>query len=144
MARALGDGWLIPGLDDRNRAWFTTGTLPIQSCSACGALQHPPEDVCPGCQGTAFDVHESRGAGRIESVAVVHHPVHPALRDVGPYVVVVVSLDDAPGVRVIGNAVGRAAGEVAIGDRVRVVFEEVDDPENGETLRIPQWAPAGR
>lgn len=139
MARILGDGWLLPALDDHSRAWFTTGTLPVQECAGCGALQHPPDDVCGSCQGVEFTVRESRGEGRVESVAVVHHPVHPALAGACPYAVAVVSLDDAPGVHAIGNVRGCAPGEVAIGQRVRVVFEEVADPESGERLRIPQW-----
>ena len=56
-----------------------------------------------------------------------------------PYAVVLVALDDAPHVRLLGNVLNRAHDEVAIGDRVRVVFEEVTDPESGELLRIPQW-----
>lgn len=139
MSRALGDGWLLPALDDANRAWFTSGRLGFQRCTGCGRLQHPPEDVCGGCQGTAFDVHESAGEGRVESVAVVHHAVHPLLKEQVPYAVVVVSLDDAPGVHVVGNVVGAARGAVAIGRRVRVAFEAATDPDSGERLLIPQW-----
>lgn len=143
MSRILGEAWLLPALDDRNRAWFTTGTLPLQQCTACGRLQHPPEDVCGGCQARTFGVHTSTGEGRVESVAVVHHPVHPSLADHVPYAVVVVSLDDAPGVHAVGNVGGRPAGEVAIGQRVRVVFEAVTDPETDERLLIPQWEVTG-
>jgi uncharacterized OB-fold protein len=56
-----------------------------------------------------------------------------------PYAVVLVSLDDAPGVRLVGNVLNRAPDGVAIGDPVRVAFEETRDPDSGETLRIPQW-----
>ena len=103
------------------------------------ALQFPPEDVCAGCQGRDFGTRASRGHGRIESVAVVHHPVHPALKDAVPYAVVIVSLDDAPGVHLVGNVLGRAPHEVEIGLAVRVVFEQIEDPDGGEPLRIPQW-----
>ena len=65
--------------------------------------------------------------------------VHPLLRSFVPYAVALVSLDDAPHVRLLGNVLGRRHDQVAIGDRVRVVFEEVKDPESGERLRIPQW-----
>jgi uncharacterized OB-fold protein len=79
----------------------------------------------------------------VESVVVVHHPVHPALRAHVPYAVVLVSLDDAPGVRLVGNVLKRAPHEVAIGDAVRVAYEETRDPDAGETLRIPQWEALG-
>ena len=70
---------------------------------------------------------------------VVHHPVHPGLAERVPYAVVLVAVDDAPGVVLTGNVTNRAPDAVAIGDRVRVVFEEAVDPQSGETLRIPQW-----
>jgi hypothetical protein len=99
--------------------------------------------VCHGCQGTSFGAHECNGKGRVESVAIVRHPVHPALADAIPYAVVVVSLEDAPGVNVIGNVVGSAPEDVTIGASLRVVFEELDDPETGDALKIPQWELAG-
>ena len=79
------------------------------------------------------------GRGVVESVAVVHHAVHPLLLLRVPYAVVLVALDDARHVRLLGNVLNRPYDGVTIGDRVRVVFEEVTDPANGEVLRIPQW-----
>jgi uncharacterized OB-fold protein len=139
MTRFLGDAWLLPALDAKNRAWFTSGQLPLQSCARCTAVQFPPEDACRSCGSFELGTRTSRGAGRVESVAVVHHAIHPALRAHVPYAVVLVSLDDAPGVHLLGNVLNRAPAEIAIGERVRVAFEEVRDPESGETLRIPQW-----
>ena len=102
-------------------------------------VQHPPTDVCGACQSFEFDERTSAGRGRVESRMVAHYAVHPALKDRVPYVVVLVVLDDLPGVRVIGNVVNRAPHEVAVGQRVRVCFEEAKDPQSGELLRIPQW-----
>jgi uncharacterized OB-fold protein len=51
-------------------------------------------------------------------------------------------VDDAPGVRLLGNVRNTAPGEIAIGTRVRVIFEEARDPDSGEHLLIPQWEPA--
>lgn len=139
MSRVLGDDWVVPALDDSNRAFFTSGFLALQQCSACAHVQHPPEDVCEACQGFELGVFESQGRGRVESVVVVHHPVHPGLADRIPYAVVLVSVDDAPGLMITGNVANRAPDEVAIGDAVRVVFEEAADEQSGVTLRIPQW-----
>jgi len=139
MARYLGDDWLLPALDDRNRAWFTSGELSLQQCRRCERVQFPPEDVCRACGSFELAARAIAGRGEVASVAVVHHAVHPALRSRVPYAVVLVALDDAPHVRLLGNVLNRAPGDVAIGARVRVVFEEVKDPESGEALRIPQW-----
>ena len=139
MTRILGENWALPGLDDRNRAFFTSGVLTLQRCQSCSHVQHPPEDLCTSCQGTAFEEFKSAGRGRIESVAVVHHPVHPALADQIPYAIVLVSVADAPAVLITGNVVGTAPEAVKIGAEVRVIFEEATDPSDDQVFRIPQW-----
>ena len=139
MTRYLGDEWLLPALEPATRRFFSAGKLVFQACAKCAHVQHPPTDVCSACQSFAFTERESAGLGRIESAIVVQHPVHPLLKARGAYSVVLVTLDDVPGVRVIGNVLNRAPAEVAIGQAVRVVFEEAKDPQSGELLRIPQW-----
>ncbi len=139
MTRFLGDEWLLPALDAKNHAWFTSGRLELQACARCATVQFPPEDACRSCGSFELGMRASAGRGRVESVAVVHHAVHPLLRAHVPYAVALVALDDAPHVRLLGNVLNRRHDQVAIGDRVRVAFEAVQDPESGETLRIPQW-----
>ena len=139
MARHLGDDWLLPTLDDLNRRWFTAGAITIQCCDDCAELQHPPEEICCGCQSTKLGWRECKGDGKVESVAVVAHPLRPSLADHVPYAVVVVSLDDAPGVNVIGNVINIPAREVSIGQSVRAVFQRVQDAEADVVLQIPQW-----
>jgi uncharacterized OB-fold protein len=144
MDRILGNGWLLPVLDEHNRAYFTSGELMVQACRACGQAQHPPEDLCRSCGSHDVGPRRSAGLGRVESSVVVHRAVHPHLKDRVPYVVILVSIDDAPGVNLIGNVYGATPGEVEIGACVRVVFEEATDPDSGEKLLIPQWEPVAR
>jgi uncharacterized protein len=143
MSRVLGDGWSLPALDALNRAFFTTGALVLQQCRSCAHTQHPPEEVCEACQAIVFDDFVSAGRGRVESVAVVHHPVHPALAGRTPYAIVLVSVADAPGILIAGNVVGAAPDSVRIGDAVRVAFEQVADPKGGQPYQIPQWEIVG-
>lgn len=143
MSRLLGDDWSLPALDALNRAFFTTGALVLQKCQACGHIQHPPEEVCEACQGFDFEDFASAGRGRVESVAVAYHPVHQALWGHMPYAIVLVSVDDAPGILIAGNIVGSPPDTVRIGDPVRVVFEEVADAKSGADYRIPQWEIVG-
>ena len=63
------------------------------------------------------------GRGSVFSWIRVHHAAHPALRQALPYLVVLVELADTDGVRMIGNLLGPADQEVAIGDAVEAVFE---------------------
>jgi hypothetical protein len=139
VIRPFGEKTLLPEIDPLNEAWFTSGQITVQECERCESVQHPPDEMCRSCQSTDLGWRVCSGEGRIESVAVVHHPVHPALADCVPYAVVVVSVKDAPGVNAVGNVVNRPAGEVEIGQSVRAVFEEVADPDGGDSLWIPQW-----
>jgi len=139
VRRVLGESWLVPALDAHSRAFFTAGVLSLQRCSACRHVQHPPDDACEACGGFDLGTFASAGDGRVESVAVVTQAVHPLLAERVPYAIALVSVADAPGVLVAGNVVGREPDAVAIGDRVRVVFEDATDPRSGTALRIPQW-----
>jgi len=139
MNRLLGENWALPRLDAYNRDFFTAGVLTLQQCARCSHVQHPPDDVCEACGGFDLGRFVSAGIGRIETAAVVTQAVHPLLVDRVPYVIVLVSVEDAPGILIAGNVVRKDPGAVAIGDRVRVVFEEVQDPQTGDVLKIPQW-----
>lgn len=58
---------------------------------------------------------EVAGRGRIFSWERPYHPVHPALNGHGPYVVVLVELPEAGGVRMVGNLLGDPLQPVTIG-----------------------------
>jgi uncharacterized OB-fold protein len=139
MTRNLGDEWTVPALGEYTSPYFASGKIQFQTCTECGTLQHPPDELCGACQGTRLEFREYGSEGRIETFAVVHQAVHPKLKDALPYTVVVVSVDDAPGVHAVGNIVNRPSGDVQIGQRVRAVFEEAEDAETGERWTIPQW-----
>lgn len=144
MTRVLGDDWALPALDTLSRPFFTSEQLTLQRCERCGHVQHPPEEVCQACTGFDLGSFQSAGIGKIESVSIAHHAVHPALQQHVPYAIVLVSVDDAPGVLIVGNVVGTAPDGVKIGDRARVTFEQVTDPQSGVRLMIPQWQVTGR
>ena len=74
--------------------------------------------------------------GTVYSYTVVHHSVHAALDDAVPYTVVLVSLDGAPDLRVVGNC--STARDVEIGMPVEAVWlERVAD--DGTKILLPQW-----
>ena len=141
MSRYLGDDFLLPNLTPNNEAFFTTGSIMIQKCQDCGHFQHPPDDICYACQGWNLEFVACEGTGVVESCARVHHPLHPALKDKIPYVIAIISVDGATGCNVQGNVVNCAAEDVRIGQKVRAIYEEVDDPQTGTKLKIPQWEP---
>ena len=139
MRRVMPDAWPMPALNDKTRPFFTSGRILIQTCEECGNGQHPPEDVCNRCQGMRFDFREHSTRGTVYSHAEVAYPVSPVLADVVPYVLVLISLDDAPEIRIVGNLVPEAGAEVRVGMPVRAVWAEVTMEEAGETYHLPQW-----
>ena len=99
------------------------GRLRVQRCSACGTWQFAPEWICHHCHRFHPDWVEVVSEGRIYSWQRVWHPAHPALRDHGPYLAVLVELHHCGGVRLVGNLLGDTRQEPRIGDEVIGVFE---------------------
>jgi uncharacterized OB-fold protein len=111
--------------------------LKVQRNPKTGVYQWPAQWINHDDQ--SFDVEwvEVAPKGVIYSWTRVWHPVHPALKDAGPYIVVVVELPHAGKVRMLGNLLGDPRQEVVIGAPVEAVFEHHNDAEPPFTL--VQW-----
>ena len=125
------------GLDAPYWAGARAHELRIQRCDQCAAFQWGPEWICHRCLSFEVGWAPVSGRGRIYSWERVWHPVHPALKEQGPYLIVLVDLCDADDVRVIGNLLGDPAQPVEIGAEVEAVFEDHDDAPHPYTL--VQW-----
>jgi uncharacterized OB-fold protein len=138
--RYFPDEWTLPALTDHNTAFFTSGELRLETCRACGAVQHPPLGVCIECGGLEHDYLATTPRGVIDGVTIVHHAVHPLLKERVPYNVVVVALDDHDDLRVVGNVIDAPPESVTIGKRVRCTWTKPLPAPNGElAIRLPQW-----
>ena len=121
----LPEGMPIPvaqadGLDKPHWDGLQDGKLLIQKCGDCGTWQWGPEWICHQCLSFDLDwqaVPATNGAlaGLIYSWERSHHPVHPALKEAGPYLAVLVELPSAGNVRMLGNLLGDSMQEVKIG-----------------------------
>jgi uncharacterized protein len=114
--------------------------LLLQRCGACHRWQWGPEWVCHRCRSFDLAYEEVEPTGVIYSHERVWHPVHPALADQGPYVVVLVELPHADDVRLVGNLLGDPLQDLRIGAPVRGAFEHHPDGDPPHTLL--QWAAA--
>lgn len=110
--------------------------LMIQRCKGCQRWQWGPEIICRSCGGEELGYEEVEPVGEIYSWQRCWYPVHPALKETVPYLVVMVELAQAPGVRMIGNLVGDGEQELAVGDRVTAVFEH---HPGEEPYTLVQW-----
>lgn len=119
-----------PVVTPDNREWWEAcrrRELVFQRCASCGTLRHPPTPVCHRCHSFAHGWQPSAGAGRVYSFTWVHHVYLPSLAGRIPYDVSVVTLDDAPGVRLITNVVDATPADLRIDLPVRLLWEEVGD-----------------
>jgi uncharacterized OB-fold protein len=101
------------------------GHLRVQRCNSCQQWQHPPNPVCFHCLSRDVAFQPVRGSGRVYSFTVNHQPWLPHLTE--PYAVIVVELDEQPGLRFVSRLVNTAVDDVTIGMPVRVVFEPLGD-----------------
>ena len=122
------------GLDAPYWEGLAKGELRLQRCRTCGGWQWGPEWICHHCLSFDLGFETVAPKGRIYSYERVWHPVHPALKDQGPYLVVLVEFPAAGGVRLIGNLLGDPHQTVPIGAPVEGVFEHHDDPDSPFTL----------
>lgn len=127
----------VPENDDLSAPYWEglrQSKLMVQHCQSCGTVIWGPEWICHHCRSFDLEWREVAGKGRIYSWERVWHPVHPALKTHGPYIVVLVELPDADNIRMIGNLLGPAEQEIPIGAEVEVAFEHHNDANPPYTL----------
>lgn len=118
----------LPELNDLNRFFWTSGAdgkLRMQRCQDCNRWLHPAGVICPECLSRNLAPQELSGQGTVEAVTLNYQPWFPGVEV--PYVIAIVSLDEQKGLNLTTNIVGVPPESVHIGQRVRVVFEAVED-----------------
>lgn len=125
----------VDGLDREYWEAAKRHELVVQRCQGCRGFQWGPEWLCYQCHSFELGWERVSGRGVVYSWERVWHPVHPALKEACPYLVVLVELPDAGDVRMVGNLLGDAMQEVAIGMPVEAVFED----HEAEGVTLVQW-----
>jgi len=163
-ANYLGMPLDISGLDTENLEYFrhcAAHAFHLQACSACNLIRYPPTTACPWCASPDARWVPVDGRGTVHSYTEVHHAIQPGFKDWTPYAIVLVELDEQRGtptpdeaLRIIGNLVTadfapEPESKVAIGKRVRVVFQDLagdfalpqftltDEPPVGRVWSLP-------
>jgi uncharacterized OB-fold protein len=106
--------------------WAATldGRLVVQRCTSCGHHQLYPRAHCLQCRSPVEWVDAS-GRGTVYSYTIIRQNFSRAFRDLLPYVVALVDLDEGP--RLMTNIVNCDPADVRIGAPVQVHFEPVSD-----------------
>ncbi|MWA02420.1 3-ketoacyl-CoA thiolase [Actinomadura sp. LD22] len=141
-------GRTLPEVTDQDAFFWRSGAdgrLRFQECASCATLIHPPQPVCRHCRGTTMTERAVSGFATLIGFTVSHRFRVPGLP--APYVVAQVAIEEDPRVRLTTNAIGCDPGDLRLGMRMEVVFENVEDvwlplfrpaAEQGEPAPLPR------
>ena len=127
----------LPSITPENEFFWTSGAdgrLRFQECESCAALVHPPQPFCRHCRGTGLRPRAVSGRATLIGFTVNHRFSLPGLP--APYIVAQVAIEEDPRVRLTTNLVECEPGDLELGMRVEVVFEQVED------VWLPLFRPA--
>ena len=95
--------------------------LELQRCAECLRFRYPPRLVCPHCLSDRMTWLPIAGTGTV----YVQLGVYPRGKDAPPEPMGLTMVELDEGVRMWSNVVGAGADDVRIGDRVRLIYEDV-------------------
>jgi acetyl-CoA acetyltransferase/uncharacterized OB-fold protein len=118
----------LPALGGPSTPFWTGGAdgeLRLPRCEECQQLLHPSLTVCPGCLGTVATWVAVKGTAVVVGCTTNEQMWLPSMPP--PYSLAIVSLTDAPDVRLTTNVVGCDPHDVRVGMPVRVTFHQQGD-----------------
>lgn len=110
----------------------TKGTLVLQQCNDCQAVQYPPREVCSGCLSDQLEWQPVEYGGLLLAVTDLHHSHEPYFQDRMPWCVASVKLDCGP------IAFVHISNQNAIPDNRVNVFSHIDS--SGQAVLIAATA----
>lgn len=143
------EGFLLPAMDpEAAEFWEATkrGELLVQACGSCGKLRHPPRPMCTSCRSTKRTWKKMSGRATVWSFVVPHPPLLQPYSDMAPYNVIVVTLDENPNIRFVGNLCSSPEAPlgdvdpatIRIGEPVAVAFKTFTR-NDGSQETVPVW-----
>lgn len=132
------EGRPLPDIDNVSAAYWAaaaSGQLLYQACPSCHHRQFYPRAMCTACGGDTEWI-EASGRGTIHTYTVIRQNWAMPFRELQPYVVAMIELDEGP--RMMTNLTDVAIDEVDIGMPVECYAVKVEDG-----LGLPFWRPVG-
>jgi uncharacterized OB-fold protein len=126
-----------PPMGHDNAWWWERvaedNVLPIQRCTGCQKLRHPPRPMCDGCACLEFDSIAASGKGTVHTFTVIHYPQFPGYE----YPIISILVDLEEGERMASSLTDCKPEDCRIGMPVEVVIHEDEDG-----FKIPLFRPA--
>ncbi|TFH25049.1 MAG: Zn-ribbon domain-containing OB-fold protein [Myxococcales bacterium] len=135
--RFFPDGMPQPMADPTTLPWWEAAAahrLVVQRCTSCGHTRLPPAPICPECRSADSEWKEVSGRGEVYTYTIIHRPI--AADQELPYVIAVIALEDAGGVRMMSNVVDVNPDDLEVGTPVELVWEDMS-----ADLAIPRFRP---
>ena len=129
----------LPGIHtDNERYWASAHerALELPRCADCGEVFYPLSNRCRACLSAALEWHPVSGKATLVTWNVMHQLYDPAFKDLVPYVVGVVELEE--GARMISNVVGAPHDALRVGMDLALEYVDIS-PE----VTLPVYRPAG-
>lgn len=108
------------------------GVLSIQQCRHCDQWQFFPRAFCTHCASDDVAWQQTSGRGKIYTFTINRKAANAFMKERLPYAVAIIQLDEGP--RMMANIVNSDLTKIAIGVRVQVCFERLDDD-----ISLPQF-----
>lgn len=129
--------------------------LVMKKCADCGLMRWYPGPGCPFCSSLEWEWQQVSGKGHIYSYQMVMQAIQAGFREVTPYALVLVELDEQRNtpephvsLRIAANLVDEnftmvPESEVAIGKRVEVIFQDIEEGFSLPQFRLTDEPPEG-
>jgi uncharacterized OB-fold protein/acyl dehydratase len=119
-------GRIKPPMGRDNGWWWEAvaeGRIPIQRCSGCQKLRHPPAPMCPHCGSMEWDSVTASGRGTLHTFTVIHYPQFPGYEF--PIIAALVDLEE--GTRLMSSIVDCKPADVEVGMALNGFIHEDED-----------------
>lgn len=129
----------LPGIHtDNERYWASAHqrALELPHCASCGEVFYPLSNRCRNCLSTSLQWRPVSGKAKLVTWNVMHQLYDPAFKDLVPYIVGVVELEE--GARMITNIVGVDPRELVLEMPLTLDYIDVS-PE----VTLPVYRPVG-
>lgn len=131
----------LPVPDRDSAPWWTAladHRLMLQACGSCSTLRWAPRALCNICGSFEWSWQQSNGVGSVVAWTVSHRS-YEAGRQV-PYVVVLVSMSEAPNIVVPGNWSGDPTGrDLSVGMGVAASYTDLPTDNSNDPRSILCW-----
>ena len=138
---------ILPDIEDPETRGFwdaaREGQLVVQQCTQCGHLRFPPHPGCPVCRGLSAAWKAVSGRAHLWSFIIVHGPTLPTFQKFVPFPVGVVSLIEAPHLRMVGNLIAAPGAPLNSVDssNLRIDMPLVVTFLQMDGVALPCWIP---